>query len=433
MRSAVAESKHSDAMLNDERNIMKLRSIAALMILSVSIFTITATVSANPGDLDWTFGSGGTVDLNPASQSRNYLAVRQQTDGKLIVFGHILNSHGIYVLSVKSLLTNGAVDTSFGYMGSATKYQIPEDPSILGRANDGAILPDGKILVAGDYLEDGVRRPVVWRFSASGDLDETFGTYGMVQLATDAGTAYKIAIYQTKIFVLYSRPGGTYLTRRNSTGTLDIAFGSFGNVTLSASQINGGLKVAPADGKIYVNLGRVKRYNYSGSSDSSYGIFGTASNPVITNVCSYFPDPLGFTMTSIGFTSNGKLYASGVVFQWAPGVPYYFYSAFITRYTSAGQIDSTFNNGVPVCSGDGAGAAFYDKGLVGPQSDGKVVFAYSTYPNGGNNLRRLNSNGIYDFTYNPIDVASSQTDLLIQHTDGKAVVLFSDTIQRFMP
>jgi uncharacterized delta-60 repeat protein len=230
------------------------------------------------------------------------------------------------------------------------------------------------ILLAGHEL--------VW--AAAGDLDPTFGTGGMVTsdlnhstdianaVAVEAdgklvvvGTSYKHNDFTGEDFVV---------TRYNTDGTLDNAFGAGGRARTDfpgLAAVPSSLVIQP-DGKIVVAGGafplftflgdfRVVRYNPNGSLDTSFGDGGI--------VTTRFPE--GSYASAVALQPDGKIIAAGTFFvDFNPGESSNTDFA-LARYNPDGTLDATFGNGGLV-STDFFGQED-DAFSVLIQPDGKIV------------------------------------------------------------
>ncbi len=138
------------------------------------------------GALDSTFGTGGTVQLAPFTNTVG-LAIAVQPDGKIVAAGRGFNTTGPNVIAVWRLTEGGALDPTFDTDGVAGISDTTEDS-----ASAIALAPDGKILIAGTTeLSSAPRDAVVWRLKADGGagglneaLDPTFDTDGQADFDT---------------------------------------------------------------------------------------------------------------------------------------------------------------------------------------------------------------------------------------------------------
>jgi uncharacterized delta-60 repeat protein len=120
------------------------------------------------GSLDLAFGNLGKVTTPVGTSSEWAHSVATQEDGKLVVAGNSLNN-GINVFSVVRYLENGALDTSFGNGG---KVLIDVGPA--AQSNRMILQPDGKILITGSFNNGVYDDFAVVRLNHNGSLDITF-------------------------------------------------------------------------------------------------------------------------------------------------------------------------------------------------------------------------------------------------------------------
>ncbi len=131
------------------------------------------------GTLDTTFGTGGkvTTDFNGKYDLATALAI--QSDGKIVVAGYALNSDGLtYDLALARYNANGTLDGSFGSGGKVTTdFNGKSDRALALR-----IQSDGKIVVAGNALNSAGNDSdfALVRYTRSGALDGSFGAGGKV-------------------------------------------------------------------------------------------------------------------------------------------------------------------------------------------------------------------------------------------------------------
>ncbi|MGA2902451.1 MAG: hypothetical protein ABSD98_01360 [Candidatus Korobacteraceae bacterium] len=203
----------------------------------------------------------------------------------------------------------------------------------------------------------------------AGSLDPTFGTGGIFTTnytQYDAAMDTAVAIQSDGKIVL----GGTVpnsqgqaaaLLRLNTNGTLDSSFGTGGIVTSDFGITDGafvyaitiqpnGQIVAAAGGGI-LSEGSVGRFNTDGSVDTTFGSGGFAVSE------SLFSQE-GFLNNALALQADGKILVTS--------------AGLIGRYTSSGQLDTTFGNaGIAPLSGASATA-------IALQSDGKILVTTGT-------------------------------------------------------
>lgn len=396
------------------------RSVASL----VCTLLITPSLVAQAGSLDPTFGNGGIVTTPNTTTGCDVnigcgLAI--QTDGKILVSGAVTASNNTSEVAVARYNSNGALDSSFGSGGIAT---APSSGPAFGLA----VQIDGKILV-GSTTELNL---AVVRFNANGTLDSSFGTGGIAQISA-AGRLFSPVVgglgllSDGKIVVGV----GATLVRLLTDGSLDSSFGSGGVAPLLT--VAQGLGLLSSGKALVLNgltftTGSVARFSANGSLDSSFGIAGqvpsvgqplavvplsngkiliagTLDNAVASSttgtpsqgfvVTRYnsagvidgtfgthgaavtaFPGDIYSVAMSLAVQSNGDIVAAGLTAANNPafgGEPSDFALA---RYTSAGQLDTTFGaNGLVTTAFGTNGGNAAAVTAIAIQSDGKIVVA----------------------------------------------------------
>jgi uncharacterized delta-60 repeat protein len=195
-------------------------------------------------------------------------AVALDASGKIIVAGHTVIAPFI-ALYLTRLNTDGSTDTTFNAVG-AVPGQFTDTGAGRDTEGDAIVmLPNGQFLVAGYTTVNTApinKNVAIWRFNANGTLDATFGTAGRVDLDGLGGTANlddiasSIAVDSLgRILVgaTTSNPGQRMaLVRLSASGTLDATFGT-GGVLVDATYVFnnnlGGPAVAlTSGGMIYV-------------------------------------------------------------------------------------------------------------------------------------------------------------------------------------
>jgi uncharacterized delta-60 repeat protein len=366
------------------------------------------------GDLDPTFGMGGTVfsDFQGPLDSKAQDAALQP-DGKIVVVGGETNDFTAG-FGVARFNPDGTLDTAFGSGGTvATSFPAA---SKTERATAVAIQVDGRIVVAGvdTNLE-------LARYNLDGTLDASFAGSGMVTTLL-AGTPRGIAIQPDQKIVVVATTGsfgGSFsLTRFNADGSLDSTFGTAGTVTSSLGSASG--VVIELDGRIIVgaatslnfqanNAFVVAAYNPNGSSVATFGNGGV----VTTNFGMGNSD----VAEAIVLQPDGKFVVAGAT---AGGQAY-------ARYNEDGSLDATFGSGGKATV-NGSGSDVTGLAL---QGDGKIVAAVTqTVPVSSTlsvfySLTRLTPAGALDPTFGTKGQVNlpltATTGLFVQNT-GRIIV-----------
>jgi uncharacterized delta-60 repeat protein len=140
------------------------------------------------GSLDPAFGSGGKV-IAPSGTSTTGMSVAVQADGRLVIAGTIDDGTDSNFLIVR-LTANGQLDPTFGANGVVSVG--PNDGNDHGWGV--AIQADGKIVVAGDSARGLDTDFSAVRLNANGSLDSTFSGDGKVLIAVGASNDHGSAL-----------------------------------------------------------------------------------------------------------------------------------------------------------------------------------------------------------------------------------------------
>lgn len=278
------------------------------------------------GVLDTSFGSGGKVSIDFGLPSHSHSVV-VQTDGKIVLTGETYTSADGGMFTLARLLSNGALDTSFGTDGKVTQ--------VFGTGANGHSLvlqPDGKLLVGGyaTIADTGRSGFLVARFLANGMLDTSFGSNGSSTVSVGTGSNYcHVLMLQSDGKIILSGGAMTAsnfdfaLVRFSSDGVPDTSFGSAGIVTtnfVSGSHPSADETAAGAiqpDGKILVggyssHQFALARYLPSGTLDTSFGTGGMVSTVIGTGnddwIKSLALQPWDGKIVAVGYSKNGSMF-----------------------------------------------------------------------------------------------------------------------------
>jgi uncharacterized delta-60 repeat protein len=205
-----------------------------------------------PSGLDETFGSQGKTSLAGFGDESG-MAI--QPDGKIVVAGEATVPSGDLAVTLVRYNADGTLDLTFGSGGKVF------GPAVLGRAFDVAILSDGRIVVAGDApvanIADDFGDFLLARYQASGLLDTTFGTNGVVvqDMTSRTDLARNIVVQPNGALVVSGDPFGSDPSRRTSIarydadGHLDTSFATGGKLILAGAYVGAGLALQ-SDGRL---------------------------------------------------------------------------------------------------------------------------------------------------------------------------------------
>jgi len=228
------------------------------------------------GTLDDSFNGTGKSIISIAGGESVAKAVGVQTDGKIVVagFAYVGSSTNFALVRCNS---DGSLDSSFGSFGRVSTSFGPGNPAY---AYSLAIQPDGKILVAGVATIGGVGNMALCRYTANGVLDASFGTGG--QVTTQVGFSYDqasaIAVLPSgKIVIAGLSWQGSFdqyaIVRFNPNGSLDSSYGVGGKVVISFED---GYDQANA-----LALDQIGRAVVAGSANDLFGVARLATEPYL--------------------------------------------------------------------------------------------------------------------------------------------------------
>jgi uncharacterized delta-60 repeat protein len=335
----------------------------------------------------------GSLDtsFNPQTSADGEVSnVLLQADGKIIIGGDFKRYNDKTTNHLARLNVDGSQDVSFN------PDLVPEDivKTLL-------VQPDGKIIIGGGYVKDGVIINSIIRLNSDGSKDTSFNPGSGAK-----GTILSIS-YQPDGKIIIGGYFGEYngtainnIARLNSNGSLDSSFhpgnGADNGVWVTSLQPDGKILIGGVFSSFNYNVrNKVARLNTDGSLDENF-------NPSIKNNI--------WTMTT---QSDGKIIIGGSY----SGINNIGENA-INRLNSDGSLDTSFNSGI------GPNGSIYTTSL---QSDGKIIIGgdFGKY-NGTeiNNIASLNKDGSLDSGFNPdkgINKFSSIKSSVIQ-LDGKIII-----------
>ncbi len=252
------------------------------------------------GFLDMYFGTNGLAIVPVVEGENEFANIKVRPNGSIVAIGHyseVFNDWGVLVAQFDA---NGVLDPSFGTGG----YTVEQVGYIQAEAYGLALNDLGEIIVAGTTKDTNYTFDMfVGRFSASGQLDASFGTNGFtVYNGTDENVASDCLLDANGQILVGGTTGGTFFDNRdltvwryNADGTPDLSFNTDGVAT---AEVLGFMDEAygmalQADGKLVVagkaNNGNendfvVARFLTSGSigvEESTAGVIGMSPNPVV--------------------------------------------------------------------------------------------------------------------------------------------------------
>jgi uncharacterized delta-60 repeat protein len=392
---------------------MKCKNYFHGILMCLCLVLLGTSAKAAIGDLDTSFGGDGIVLFDSGFDDDFPTSVVIDADGNLLLAGYMFNGIDSDWVVLRYLPT-GELDTTFGGGDGIVLTDLGGD------TDDGPVAlkidADGKLVVGG-YINTSAYAVV--RYTALGVLDTTFGGGdGVVTTPAldpdDTITAMAIdtvghILLGGSFFDAGSSSSDFAFVRYTSAGILDTSFGGGdGIVTQDLGAFTNdaaGAMLIDANGKILM-------------AGTSAGMYALARFNVIGILDTTFGGGDGFVTTEIGGSSSrvyslvsdadenlvlAGAYADGSDFDIA-----------LTRYTSAGILDTSF--------GGGDGIVTSDSGIdddicvsLAIASNGDILCA-GYYYNGTDDdflLLRYTSAGelATTFTDSGYDLASGTSDL----------------------
>jgi uncharacterized delta-60 repeat protein len=407
------------------------------LFICIAVLSVTGMTWAQAGQLDKTFATKGIFLLNSLGRQGGSTRVALQTDGKIVFAApsgdpQQLNNG----IALVRLNTNGTPDASFGTAGAVVfgvDHTVPVGV---------AIQPDGKILVGSTAGQnaDGAGNALA-RFKSNGSVDNSFGTGGHVEtlFLGIAGSAAIALQPDGKILMI----GSNALARFDSNGQLDTSFGTGG---LSALPFLGAAAIAlQSDGKLLIasaplfnsdTSGVIVRFNPNGTLDKTFGLFGQISSVASGGL---FGPAAAAVVSSIALQADGKFIVAGAITSKLINPPGSNSTGFgLVRYNRNGSIDTSFGTagGILTNFGSNPNATAFALAI---QSNGDIIAAGQA--GSGLALSRYSSAGKLDTTFGSSGTvttslgsnASAISSLAIQ-SDGKIIAagsIFSITNAQF--
>jgi uncharacterized delta-60 repeat protein len=419
--------------------------ITYTLVLAAALMAASAVPSAAaPGQLDPSFGAGGTVVTEFPSSYSGARAVAVQADGRIVAAGFAhTNDSIISDFALTRYDASGALDPTFGTGGRVrTDFGGRFDEALAVAAQ-----PDGRVVVAGSSSDANGSDMAVARYNIDGTLDVSFEGDGMalVDFGSEA-SARAVALQPDGRIVLagwVSHPVGAgccvsdfALARLTSAGALDNSFGSDGRAVTDflpgadnghdaaqavLVQADGRILAAGAGvaGVVSVDFA-VARYLADGSLDPTFSDDGL----VTTDFVGYFDE-----IRDLAVDTGGRIVTGGQSCEF-PGNSDEVCDFGLVRYTSNGMLDQRFGRQGRIRTDLGGEVGEGIRGVV-VQTDDRIVAAGDTSGPGASDvgLTRYRANGRLDRSFGvngvvitPVSPSTDEVGGLALQADGRLVV-----------
>ena len=320
------------------------------------------------GTLDATFGSGGTVALDIVPFGQGFVRrASLQADGKVVAAGGTSNADFVVVRLLPggsldpSFDGDGVVETDFGSFGS---FSFDSGAAV-------AVEPDGKIVVAG---RASVPFPNPWvsgfalaRYHSNGTLDISFDGDGrLLDAVGPMAAASDLAILPDGRIVVAGHAGTPgfdrqFVIRRYSAtgvpaGTSYVTFDGSAEASAMALTVDGRIVVAGRTSNAFA----VARLTSDGTLDGSFDGDGKLTTEIGPGLSAVALD--------VVVDASGKIVAGGATTTTGAQ------DFALARYTTDGSLDPSFGGDGIVTTGFDAGT-FERLGGVALAADGDIVAA----------------------------------------------------------
>ncbi len=355
----------------------------------VDMDRVVVRLTAN-GALDTTFATKGVHALNIANLADQSRAGIIQADGKIVSSGYTSQPTGVGTQSANRVVLlrldeNGAPDNTFGVKGVVNSAPLqPANPSTtewgmveayaVGRQSTGKYVTTGY----GRTAPSGTVDLVSFRYSATGELDTTWGTNGsfILNLVGDNDRGRSMVVLpDDRVFMVGSGVPTTQnidamTVMLTPEGRLDTSFHPEGyklHTFGRADEAFFGAAVSPAGDRV-----AAAGYIAGGTDDDDALLY---LRPIGSGTGNEFVQPVPISETAhdrfwtVAIDSAGKIYGAGVLTENGDS------RMIVARFNPDGTRDTSFGtNGVATHNVVAAGTDEAARGIV-IQSDGKVVIA----------------------------------------------------------
>lgn len=385
--------------------------------MTIKLFLQTAALGLAPSLL---FAQAGTLDGDFDGDGRVTTAI---LSGESRATSVAVQPNGFIVAAGSTITAGAGASTNFGIVRYRPDGSLDNTFSLNGEADFGiataaaddaeavAILPDGKILAAGNSASGtGTVFSALLLNPGGTSFDVSFGNNGKILFENEDFVFRNMALQPDGkiVAVGYSNNGDNFdfkVLRLNANGSLDNTFSSDGRMVIpvvtGANDFARDVALQP-DGKILVvgtstapdRAIALIRLNANGGLDNTFSFDGK-----LTTLIGAWTDG-----NAVLVQSDGKIVVAGQRSESVGGTSK---DMVMVRYQADGLLDPTFDSdgrSIITLPGDDSGVD------VLRQSDGKLILIGSVPPNNGMVAARLFPNGALDLDFGNNGIAVADFD-----------------------
>lgn len=331
-----------------------------------------------------------------------------QSSDKIVLVGDLFSEKNAVIAR---FVSNGTLDGTFNNDSLQLNFEKWRSYIIGSRQQ-----PDGSIISAGAiYIDNGgseVPKGAIFKFTSSGELDTSFGLGGFQVLSapTDQYWMYTVDfVVQPDGKILLIANGWTggqlqviLMWRVNANGSLDNTFGTNGSTVTSdgSAELLSSSILLTSDGKILLPV--TKSVNYQGS----LWLYRFTSNGQLDSTFTDVENFAGGIKLNIG-DGTGGFHSSTVApngFMYITGnttVNGHTHT-FVARLQSNGILDSSFSGGFVSWATQGPNLPDYIRRIVIDSQARLILLGQNYSQNKSSVIARLMSNGTFDSGFNTI-------------------------------
>jgi uncharacterized delta-60 repeat protein len=329
-----------------------MKKLYLILFIAVSFGAFAQT----PGSLNNAFSGNGWDTAYGNENGFETKGVLIQQDKKILVCAEANFANEGHQAVIIRYKTDGTPDTDFGGGDGMVRSKDDANINLYTRAYGIALQSTGKIIVAGDQFYNTER---IFRLNAEGTLDATFGTDGVVDVnRPNSEFIYHVAVQADDKIIVCGKESRfvsgvlephVFLWRFTADGATDMSFGNSGVVSYNSQAWLGtfetylvinDLIVLPNDDIIvnqsftnypnnFVMLSKMKS---NGEFDASFGVAGHSTKSVKSNDGVY-------THSSSAIQQNGSILSLFTTRDTINAT----YSESVYRVNVQGQIDPSLN------------------------------------------------------------------------------------------